>query len=152
MVVNGISVASAEAARADLAFPAVLPASLGTPASSILMTNPEAAPEKQRAFGAMFNGDASLGLFWVLEQPAEVQPDELLSLLDCKPEEGCEGTRAAVDLSGGVVGVVVADSEVMSVRWIFNGVQFDVIGPASTLSEEEVTQLADTVAGSAQTT
>ena len=152
MVVNGITVSSAVTARDDLAFPAALPSSLGAP-DSIQMTDPRSAPKEQRGFGAMFNNDGTQSLFWILEQPAEVQPEELLSLArPCDPEKECEGTWTAVDLGGGVQGVLIAGPEAMSIRWIFGGVQFDVIGPADSLSSEEVKQVAETVASEAQTT
>lgn len=94
--------------------------------------------------------DDGKGLFWVLEEEAEVQQDDLLTLSGCDPDAGCEGIRDLLDLGDGLVGVVIGGPEVTSVRWIYKGVQFDVLGPSASLSLAEVRDIAQAIAKEAQ--
>jgi hypothetical protein len=146
MVPNGVEVSDATIAGQTLSFTPILPETLGEPIS-VQVTAQAAAPVESRAFGAMFQ-DAR-GLFWVLQQPAEVAQQDLLALLQCEEDAGCEGTRDRLDLGAGVIGVVIGGPDVTSVRWIYDGVQFDILGPADTLSITGVTDLAMEVQGKA---
>lgn len=93
--------------------------------------------------------NADIGRFLVDESPSETDEAGLKSLLACSPSAGCEGTREAVTVSNGGLGVVVAGAASTGIFFLANGILLDVYGPPGEFSRDEAVQVADAFASAA---
>lgn len=139
---NGIAIH--DLSEAKLGFVPDPPSQALGEAETIFQTSPDGTSLKDRAIAWVFESPA-VGLFSVIEQLPTLTQSELESLVACGVDEaGCDASGfALVSVRDGVQALFNTGSASTSVRWLEAGLQYVVVGPSSTLTRDEVIQIAN---------
>jgi hypothetical protein len=147
---DGVSEGSVGEAANSLAFRPVAPSSLGDP-SAILVSDPAKVGPSDRVLSLRYD-DPSMGRFWLLERPSLSTTTPLLTKIasDCTRATGCKAIAAAmVDLGSGVSALRLEDPVFDRVLWVDEGVYYEVVGNASTLTPADALSVARAVVAEA---
>ncbi len=145
-IIDGVKVASVDAAKSVLPFDPVTPDQVGAPISIIVRA--EAAPAQQ-ILGLVYK-DPKYGQFVMIEQPNIGTKEELERLVkQCDdPNVTCEGKWSLTTLSDGseaaeIVGSPDSEHETTSAIWMKGSIAFDLVGPASSFDSDSIIELAN---------
>jgi hypothetical protein len=144
-LVNGVTVPDIQIANEALAFTGIVPKGLNSD-PAIMITDPSAAPREDRSLGLVYD-DPQFDRFYIVEVIPQTTQKELEYLAaSCDPATGCQGSWSLVSLADEITALLIQGPVATSIVFLTPDVRIDIVGPAETLSGDEVTQIANLLA------
>ena len=142
---GGVIRDSVQDASDELMFAPIAPAGLGTP-EKILITDPGASDLPDRTIVFVYDHPV-FGTFSIEELRATITQEQLERLLTCGEEEvGCDASGySLVKVRGDITALLNAGSVSTNISWLEQDLFVLIIGPAETLSPDEIVQIASLI-------
>jgi len=141
--ISGVELASIEEASSYLPFQPLVPSGLSS-VPTVIVT-PDPVPMEERILALMYS-DAEYGTLYLTEAISQTNYEELRELAaSCAEDPVCNGADSIVKLQSGLDGLLIAGSKATSIVVLLGEVRIDIVGPADSLSPDEVIALANTL-------